>query len=63
MVDDAAVQAADRAARIWAADDTGPIAPGSEAHKYHSINLSICPSGVNRSSVASIHVIDFRNGA
>ena len=33
MVDDAAVQAADRAARIWAADATGPIAPGSKAHK------------------------------
>jgi hypothetical protein len=33
MIDDAAVQAADRAARIWAAEDSGPIAPGSKAHK------------------------------
>jgi hypothetical protein len=33
MLDDAAVRAADRAARIWAAPEAGPIAPGSEAHK------------------------------
>jgi len=33
MLDHAAVAAADRAARIWAAGESGPIAPGSEAHK------------------------------
>src|SRR5271166_4518427 len=33
MFDDAAVRAADRAARIWAAEEAGPIALGSEAHK------------------------------
>src|SRR5271169_6751807 len=33
MFDDAVVEAADRAARIWAASEPGPIAPGSEAHK------------------------------
>jgi len=33
MFDVAAVRAADRAARIWAADEPGPIAVGSEAHK------------------------------
>src|SRR5215510_5233610 len=33
MLDNAAVAAADRAARIWAASGPGPIAPGSEAHK------------------------------
>jgi len=33
MFDDAAVRAADRAARIWAADEPGSIAVGSEAHK------------------------------
>jgi hypothetical protein len=33
MLDDAAIAAADRAARIWAAPQTGPIVPGSEAHK------------------------------
>src|SRR5215468_10480497 len=33
MFDEAAVEAADRAARIWAAGVSGPIAPGSEAHK------------------------------
>jgi hypothetical protein len=33
MLDDAAVRAADRAARIWAADEPGPIAVGSEMHK------------------------------
>ena len=33
MSDDAAVAAADRAARVWAAADAGPIVPGSEAHK------------------------------
>src|SRR5215468_1314080 len=33
MFDEAAVEAADRAARIWAAGISGPIAPGSEAHK------------------------------
>jgi len=33
MFDEAVVEAADRAARIWAAGVSGPIAPGSEAHK------------------------------
>ena len=33
MLDDAAVKATDRAARIWSAPEAGPIAPGSEAHK------------------------------
>jgi len=33
MFDDAAVEAADRAARTWTATDPGPITPGSEAHK------------------------------
>jgi hypothetical protein len=33
MLDDAAVRAADRAARIWAAPEPGPITPGSAAHK------------------------------
>ena len=33
MLDDAAVAAADRNARVWAAAATGPIVPGSEAHK------------------------------
>jgi hypothetical protein len=33
MLDDAAVKAADRVARIWSAPEPGPIAPGSEAHK------------------------------
>jgi hypothetical protein len=33
MFADAAVEAADRAARVWTATDSGPITPGSEAHK------------------------------
>jgi hypothetical protein len=33
MLEDAAVRAADRAARIWAAAEPGPILPGSDAHK------------------------------
>jgi hypothetical protein len=33
MTDDAAVEAADRAAREWRAAGAAPIAPGSEAHK------------------------------
>jgi hypothetical protein len=33
MLDDATVEAADRAARVWAASEPGPIVPGSEAHK------------------------------
>ena len=33
MFDDAAVAAADRNARVWAATGPGPIVPGSEAHK------------------------------
>jgi hypothetical protein len=33
MFDDAAVRAADRAARMWTADDPGPIPVGSEVHK------------------------------
>jgi hypothetical protein len=33
MFDDATVEAADRAARIWLATEPGPLIPGSEAHK------------------------------
>ena len=33
MWDDTTIEAADRAARIWAAPEPGPIEPGSEAHK------------------------------
>jgi hypothetical protein len=33
MFEDAAVRAADRAARIWVASGSGPIAPGTEEHK------------------------------
>jgi hypothetical protein len=33
MLDDATVEAADRASRFWAAAESGPIIPGSEAHK------------------------------
>ena len=33
MLDDAAVRAADRAARVWKAAEIGPIVPGSEAHR------------------------------
>ena len=33
MVDDAMVEAADHAARNWAAAEPGPILPGSDAHK------------------------------
>ena len=33
IFEDAAVRAADRAARIWVAAGSGPIAPGTEAHK------------------------------
>jgi hypothetical protein len=33
MLDDATVEAADHAARVWAAAEPGPIVPGSEAHK------------------------------
>ena len=33
MLDDATVEAADRAARVWVAAEPGPIVPGSEAHK------------------------------
>jgi hypothetical protein len=33
MLDDAAVAAADRNARVWAAAGPGPIVPGGEAHK------------------------------
>jgi hypothetical protein len=33
MIDDATIAAADRAARNWAAVESGPIVPGSDAHK------------------------------
>jgi hypothetical protein len=33
MLDHATVEAADRAARVWAAAEPGPIVPGSESHK------------------------------
>jgi hypothetical protein len=33
MLEDATVEAADRAARVWVAAESGPIVPGSEPHK------------------------------
>jgi hypothetical protein len=58
MLDDAAVSAADRAARIWAADDPGPIAVGSEAHKAAFCRMLLDTHNPYKPSVIDWPVLD-----
>jgi hypothetical protein len=58
MFDDAAVRAADRAARIWAAGETGPIAPGSEAHKAAFCQMLLETHNPYKPSVLEWPVLD-----
>jgi hypothetical protein len=58
MLDDAAVGAADRAARIWAASESGPIAPGSDAHKTAFCRMLLETHNPYKPSVIDWPVLD-----
>src|ERR1700742_4699377 len=58
MFDDAAVKAADRAARIWAASESGPIVPGSEAHKTAFCRMLLDTHNPYKPSVIEWPVLD-----
>jgi hypothetical protein len=58
MFDDAAVRAADRAARIWAADEPGPIAVGSEAHKAAFCRMLLDTHNPYKPSIIDWPVLD-----
>src|SRR6516164_1167119 len=58
MFDEAAVEAADRAARIWAAGVSGPIAPGSEAHKTAFCRMLLDTHNPYKPSIIDWPVLD-----
>ena len=58
MLDHAAVAAADRAARIWAAGESGPIAPGSEAHKTAFCRMLLDTHNPYKPSIIDWPVLD-----
>ena len=58
MLDDAAVRAADRAARIWAATQPGSIAPGSEAHKAAFCHMLLDTHNPYKPSIIDWPVLD-----
>jgi hypothetical protein len=58
MLDDAAVRAADRAARIWVATELGPITPGSEAHKAAFCQMLLDTHNPYRPSIIDWPVLD-----
>jgi hypothetical protein len=58
MLDDAAVKAADRAARIWASDQPGPIAVGSEAHKAAFCRMLLDTHNPYKPSIIDWPVLD-----
>ncbi len=58
MLDDAAVRAADRAARIWAATESGPITPGSEAHKVAFCQMLLDTHNPYKPSIIDWPVLD-----
>jgi hypothetical protein len=58
MFDDAAVKAADRAARIWAADEGGPIVPGSDAHKTAFCRMLLDTHNPYKPSIIEWPVLD-----
>jgi hypothetical protein len=58
MLDHAAVAAADHAARIWAAGESGPIAPGSEAHKTAFCRMLLDTHNPYKPSIIDWPVLD-----
>jgi hypothetical protein len=58
MFDEAAVDAADRAARIWEAGIAGPIAPGSEAHKTAFCRMLLDTHNPYKPSIIDWPVLD-----
>jgi hypothetical protein len=58
MLDDAAIRAADRAARVWAAAEPGPIAPGSEAHKAAFCRMLLDTHNPYKPSIIDWPVLD-----
>ncbi|HMD64909.1 MAG TPA: ferritin-like domain-containing protein, partial [Stellaceae bacterium] len=58
MFDDAAVKAADCAARVWAASESGPIAPGSEAHKAAFCRMLLDTHNPYKPSIIEWPVLD-----
>src|SRR5437660_6293533 len=58
MFDDAAVAAADRAARIWAASEPGRIAPGSDAHKAAFCRMLLDTHNPYKPSIIDWPVLD-----
>src|SRR5882672_5254161 len=57
-LDPAAVRAADRAARIWEADQPGPIVLGSEAHKQAFCRMLLDTHNPYRPSVVDWPILD-----
>jgi hypothetical protein len=58
MFDDAAVRAADRAARIWVAPESGPILPGTEAHKAAFCRMLLDTHNPYKPSIIDWPVLD-----
>jgi hypothetical protein len=58
MLDNAAVAAADRAARRWAASGSGPITPGSEAHKTAFCSMLLDTHNPYKPSIIDWPVLD-----
>ncbi len=58
MMTDATVEAADRAARIWAAAEPGPIVPGSEAHKQAFCRMLLDTHNPYRPSIIDWPALD-----
>src|SRR5262245_17933146 len=58
MLDDAAVSAADRAARIWSAPGSAPIVPGSEAHKAAFCQMLLDTHNPYKPSIIDWPVLD-----
>jgi hypothetical protein len=58
MLDDAAVGAADRAARMWTAEGSGPIAVGSEAHKVAFCRMLLDTHNPYRPSIIDWPALD-----
>jgi len=60
--DEAMVAAADRAARMWAADAPGPIIPGSEAHKRAFCRMLLDTHNPFKPSIIDWPVLDSEAG-
>ncbi len=58
MLDNATMEAADRAARTWAAAQPGPIVPGSEAHKTAFCRMLLDTHNRYKPSIVDWPVLD-----